>query len=785
MFLSFFAVLLAAGCKKESLTPVIRAVAVEIGKDAGEYSLDYSVENAESGKSLTAETDADWIYDIRVEGSKVVFMAEQNTGASRSADMRLSYPGAAGLTVKVNQGSVFEGAFKIEVKDITPYGCTVVYTPVEYSGNYIFFVMEKESVMPYLLDAGGLDDLYRGDVSYVQSIADANGLTLEECLQRLPQLYTMDGKATEMSYTDLDFNTDYIAYCYGLSLDGKRLTDFVMAEFSTGIVTSSDITFEASVSNIGQNSAEILVTPSNSDYYYWTYVSEMDYSQYSLEEIMINMINNIMEYVDSWGEPITTFIHSGESSDAPEDLWSGTNYYIVAWGMDLNGNPTTLPVEVASFKTESEPVTDDCTFQVTVLETRAEDIKVRVEPSKDNTMYYVGMVEESRCTGYSDRQMAQRIVNMEASRLEDGSYYDDNTWESITHTGTTELWGNRDLYWNFLPEHTYRIYVFGVSTDGQITTEVKRVDQTTEPAVTSDMTIETRLVSSTWNYGTFEFTPSNDDEYYLPFILETADAEIYKKADGSYDEIALMEEIEHYYEDEIIYKRMRGRKTYECYWKSDTDYTMLVFGYSGTNTTQFFEFKTHSPEIPFEKSDAEVSADYCFIDGNELAAKYPDQWDADDVKDACIMVTKFTPNAAAEHWYGGVWGTVDQYEYGVDHLMALIRNDSAPANCIDDYQTTCRPWYNYKWSFSYVAEGADGNFGKWHYIEFTPTVDDTVEPYDFWSNPYNGSAATAVYSIPKTTFETPKDITQKVFSPAAHGSRPASKKATDKLTREL
>jgi hypothetical protein len=759
------ATLFLTGCSQESSTPVIKAVALEISKDAGEYELPFSIENGSSSKQLTATTDAEWIYNINVETGRVVFSVEQNTDKSRTASMLLSYPGAEDVTVNINQGSVFDGVFKIDVSDITPYGCHIKYTPLEYSGNYIFFVMDKKTVSKYLLDKDGLDELYQGDLSWVQSVAESNNMTLEECLKHAPQFYTMDGDETEMDYTDLDYDTDYIAYCYGLSLDGKRLTDFTMAEFSTSIVETSDITFEATVTDITKSSANITITPSNdSDYYFWTYISEMDYSQYSLEEIMSNMISNIKSNVEDWGISITSYIHTGSSSDAPTDLWSGTRYYIVAWGMDYAGTPTTKPKEVASFVTESEPVLDDCRFTLTLLQKKPEDIKIRVEPTKSSTRYYVAFVEESKCKGYNDRQMAQRIVNMEASRLEDGYYLENNNWEALTYTGTKEFWGNIDLYWNFLPEHNYQIYVFGVD-NGTITTAIDRLDVTTEPAVKSDLTIQTKVVNLAWNYGTFEFTPSKNDEYYLPFLMTTADAELYKNPDGTYNTNLLMADIEEYYEDEIVYQRMRGKKQWKQYWQSDTEYTVIVFGYSGSNTTDFFETKIKSPAIPFDKSDAEVSVEYCFFDGNELAAKFPDKWDAEDMKDACIMLTKYTPNSAAVHWYGGVWAPVSSYEMGIDHLMALIRNDTAPANCIDEYQQTCRPWYNYKWSFSYVAEGADGNYGKWHYMEFTPTKADTIEPYDFWSEPYDGGngTTTSVYCLPAKVGAAPVDITGNVF----------------------
>ena len=59
------------GCSEESSTPSIKAVALDISKDAGEYNLPYSIQNGSGSGQLTATTEADWIYDIRVESYKV------------------------------------------------------------------------------------------------------------------------------------------------------------------------------------------------------------------------------------------------------------------------------------------------------------------------------------------------------------------------------------------------------------------------------------------------------------------------------------------------------------------------------------------------------------------------------------------------------------------------------------------------------------------------------------------------------------------------------------------
>ena len=749
-------------CEKEANeTPVIRAVALDIPKEAGTYTLNYTISGASSSAVAEASVDVDWIYDIAVEPGTVSFSADLNVGYERTANMTLSFKGAADVVVKINQASVFNGVFKIEVSDVTPYSAHVTYTPTGYEGGYIFFVMNKSAVMNYFLSEEGLEELYRGDVEYVKEIAEANGLTLEEALQRLPQIYTAKGGVTEMDYTDLSINTEYIAYCYGLSLDGKRLTDFSMTEFSTAIQETSNIKFQAEFSNITTSTAHIKITPSNeTEYYYWTYVSEMDYNTLTLEEILAHTLANIKDYVDQ-GYPITYFLNKGVSESTAEELWAETNYYIVAWGMDAAGNPTTKPQDVGSFKTEANAIVDDCTFAIDILEVKPEEIKIRVTPSNTETMYYAAFIDEEKCVGYSDYQMAQRVVNMENRRFYYNQYPEGTTWADITNTGVKEIYGNKDLSWNFLPDHLYRIYVFGVDMQGNITTAINRVDQKTAEAIESNLTVDVKLVKSTWNYATFEFTPSNDEEYYLPFLMFTDDKQYYLNADGSLDQESLMYDIEEYYEDEIIYMRMKGKKTMEFYWKSDTDYSLFVCGYAGTNSTDFFEFTFHSPAIPFGKSTADVAVEYHLFDGNTLAAKFPERWDAETYKDACVMLIQCTPNADAEHWYAGVWLPVENYDYGIDHLMALIRQE-LPANAVDMYQTYCCPWYNNPWSLSYVAEGADGNFGPWHYVEFKPTVADTEEPYDFWTNPHDPENA-QVFVMDRNAMSAPKDITFDVF----------------------
>jgi hypothetical protein len=156
-------------CEKDANeTPVIKAVALDIPKEAGTYTLNYSISGASSSAVADASVDVDWIYDIKTAPGTVSFTADLNVGYERTANMTLSFKGADNLVVKINQASVFNGVFKIDVTNVTPYSAHVTYTPTGYDGGYIFFVMNKSAVMDSFLSEEGLEELYKSDIEYIQ-----------------------------------------------------------------------------------------------------------------------------------------------------------------------------------------------------------------------------------------------------------------------------------------------------------------------------------------------------------------------------------------------------------------------------------------------------------------------------------------------------------------------------------------------------------------------------------------------------------------------------------------
>ncbi|MBR5432589.1 MAG: hypothetical protein IK119_09485, partial [Bacteroidales bacterium] len=440
----------------------------------------------------------------------------------------------------------------------------------------------------------------------------------------------------------------------------------------------------------------------------------------------------------------------------------GTKYYVIAWGMDLDMQATTAPVEVFSFTTLDYAITDNCTFDIEILDVQQMDVKVRVTPSNLTTRYYVAFVEESKMEGYTDEQAAQRIINMEASRIE-SHYYDveDLSWANLPglEAGVREIWGRKDEGWTFLPAHNYNIYVFGIDNFGIRSTVVARKDVTTKEANNSSNTFSLTVHYAGWKGIDFTVTPSNSD-YWTYFVIEKSELDAYRSG-GALNEEAIMYEIEEYYEhngENILYNTFNKEQTFHTYATPETTYSILVFGYEGTNTTKMYEWEVYAEAPPFDKSQtADFSYTFELFRGEDLSALDGDLYPLTDFEGDCIMVVRIKPTEQAKHWCLGVWPPKENYATsgGKYHLMTLDMDTTFSVQDRKFFRT--RPWWYgcgngsaenkepwtdpegntmnyYPWTISGWAEDEDGNYGPWHYDYLipipVPAGDPSLGPYE-------------------------------------------------------
>lgn len=733
---------------------------IEVTAGAGSFSIPFSLSANATSSQLKVETSASWIKDLAITGSEITFNVEENaTDAVRKGSISVAYGDARPIEISVRQdrdSSANDGLFLIETTITGPYSVKVEITPQGYKGNYLFLVAKK-SVVDQYLDAGNIEGWIEGDIDWLKEMAEGYGWPLSKFLESYKQAYQTAGQPVSMNYSNLTVNTEYYVYCYGLTPDGDVTTDFYKKMFKTEMVGTVDLTLTSKITNIGSTTANIEVIPSNNiDSYFWTYISEMDWAKYDAYDIMNNMIENIKTEIQL-GSDINDIIHVGKSSENAVGLWTGTKYYLVGWGMDTHCTPTTPPMQFGEFTTEDVKSPSECTFEVDCPNVKDNDIQIHIKPSDNDVRYYVGCVDETKCVGYNPKQMAQRIINMEQSRINQGYYGDDVNWGNAEWMlrGEQTKWAKADLYWTFNPNHTYNIYVFGVDNNGKLQTEVAFIQQKTLEAALSDMTIDIELTKSEWDYGTFTFTPSVDDEYYIALLVDADEMKYVTNPDGSLNEMELCMQIEHYYDDQPEYYVYRGKRTVPFRWVPESDYTMLVCGWSGGNTTHFYRLDVTSPAIPFNESKADVDCTYELFDGTDLAMMDYEKWK--DYMDNVVIRLTLEPNEFADFYSGGVWMPAANYADvgGEAYILTLL---SEPYfNAVNRHHDQRSLNYGETYSLSWYAKDKEGKFGPWHYIEFTPMPGKTDKVYDWWS--VSATSNEAVYAIsPSGTF-TRLDVT--------------------------
>ena len=96
----------------EPATPVLSVTSTEVNLNATDVKgeIAYSVENPVNGLSVSATTDAEWIFDFDYSvAGNVTFGVSENTGEERTTTITLAYEGAESKTVTVKQAAAEQG----------------------------------------------------------------------------------------------------------------------------------------------------------------------------------------------------------------------------------------------------------------------------------------------------------------------------------------------------------------------------------------------------------------------------------------------------------------------------------------------------------------------------------------------------------------------------------------------------------------------------------------------------------------------------------------------------
>ena len=252
-----------------------------------------------------------------------------------------------------NGGS--EASYVINVTGITSNGATVTVTPSN-NDTYYFDVIEKDYLDAYSSEAQFLADYVAEIKDYIDELnAYGYGITFADFISYGKDTYTYEPG-------ELDPNTEYYAFAFGLSESGEITSGMTKKEFKTlssggntgGGASTSNNTFKVNVTDITSTGALVSVTPSNYDTYYFDVIEKEIYDMYTdKSEFAADYMTEIAEACATYGYSIADVLSSGSDAYSFEGyLDPNTAYYAVAFGVSTSGAVTT-DVAATAFTTLS------------------------------------------------------------------------------------------------------------------------------------------------------------------------------------------------------------------------------------------------------------------------------------------------------------------------------------------------------------------------------------------------------------------------------------------------
>ena len=703
--------LLLAACVNEQdpTVPVISIIEApdEFTSEAQRGTITYSITDKHTGAEVSLAVDAvpsaDWIYDVDASspGSVVFSIGENDSENPRTASVSIAAPGAESVSVSVSQegrsGSSAVQGFAIEVTDITAFEATIKVIPEDPEMTYLLLTGTKEEIDAYESD----EELIQYNLDLFSSIAETYGYSLEMLLE---DVLLRSGETVTTMDTFLP-DTDYYIYVYGMGKDAVPVTAVFKEPLRTAPVPWFDEDIAITFPEVGTRNISAVFTPGSASFRYLAgNLTAAEYDTYGDDKIVPTMITEIQYVINMYAglgieKTWADFTYNGPIQIDSPNLYSGSEYVYYAFGVD-NGYQTT-PLSVERKKTLSVEVTDDCRFDMKLVEAGPYEATLSVSPSSDDTKYFITVFEDASVAGLSPEVIADACIN--GMQTEPG-------WVSSLFSGYRE-----ETFDGLVPNSGYTFVAFGVDEKGERTTDVGIFKFSTAEVPRSDMTFRVSVESADYSSITVNVSPSSQDETYVMGIITEAQ---YQSLGSDPDAVA--EDACRNNTDHALYQN-QGEVSQRIYYDYDYDfvrpgtvYYVFVFGCSYWNqTTDVTLVRCETPER--EVSDASVRIDVTVYDGNDLVEFDPEKYPASTWSDIAALRIEFIPTSGTDHWYGWIEERSAEYMQGLnlDVLLGAIKaNGSRFPGTSSGVSVLGVPW-NYSncaaLALGVDADGKDGD----------------------------------------------------------------------------
>lgn len=332
----------------------------------------------DSGKSV-AET----VSEIVVRGvqSELAESLEPETEYLAFA-MQLDAHGRIVATTATREFTTLQavpaGSFRIEVKDVTAKGATMVVTPDDPEAPYFCNIIEKAVFEQS--HSGNWQNYINNLIAYLQQDSEKTvAQVVEEIVVRGEEVYKTQ---------TLSAATEYYAFAMGLNDGGRITVETVTEPFST-LEIVSDNAFTVTFANTVYNGTDFTITPDNlEEPYYYTMRAASFFEGMTDAEILETVLIEDSFLIDFM---VTSGVTEYENEQVDN---TDTGYYVLVFGYDA-GTPTT-PLNKFAYRTakgEGEP--SACRFDIAVSGLKSRSAQVTITPSDQTQMFLWDILPES------------------------------------------------------------------------------------------------------------------------------------------------------------------------------------------------------------------------------------------------------------------------------------------------------------------------------------------------------------------------------------------------------
>ena len=508
-------------------TPVVTLdkQSVEAPAEGGEFTVNYTIENAVEGVALSVVEDVEWISDVTANEGVISFVVAANEfEEARNTTLNVEYQGAEARVIEVAQAAKAAApkpelaTFTLEVSDITWNNASITVTPSD-DVEYILGVMTKEAFAPYTEDA---ETLVAARIAEWQETAQQYiDMGYDDPWQYYMCFEQRSGEKTyDVKYDDIynmDWDSEYVVYCFGMNDEGEQTASVAVKEFRTAAPVPSNNTFTITIDAMTKSSVEFTVEPTTDEPYYVTIETVDVLAPYGPDKE--NSYEDLIKYLTpDYDSTIEQRTFSGKQTITNSDLGKSVNgfktYRVVVWGFE-NG-PTTSVFMSDEFK-PADPVVD---FEPSIYvdEYNYRKVIYSVVPNS-NATYYHALHTAAEVGEDGGAQLAASLIegNINANLI------------SGTVQKEVEVQAESDYY----------VVVFGYNPDeGIITSDVFLSELITTPAEpTETPTLNVEVTNLAWNGADIYVTPSSDFKYYYECRTRAEFDERYGSAEAFFEKV--------------------------------------------------------------------------------------------------------------------------------------------------------------------------------------------------------------------------------------------------------